>query len=69
MLTNIDNTILGAGKLGAGQTALVNEGTIVATGDDELGLDTGDERDHQLGTLEATGPVDWSSAATSTTRV
>ncbi len=35
-LTNVDNTISGAGQLGAGQMTLINEGTIVATGTQAL---------------------------------
>ena len=35
-LTNVDNTISGAGQLGEGQMTLVNEGTIDATGTNAL---------------------------------
>ena len=40
-LTNVDNTISGAGQLGDGQMTLVNEGSIVATGSNALVIDTG----------------------------
>jgi hypothetical protein len=54
-LTNVDNTISGAGQLGAGQMELVNEGTIVATGTNALVIDTGANVITNSGTLEATG--------------
>ncbi len=54
-LTNVDNTISGAGQLGAGQLTLVNEGTIDATGDSSLVIDTGANAVTNSGTLEATG--------------
>jgi hypothetical protein len=54
-LTNVDNTISGAGQLGAGQMALVNDGTIVATGFHALVIDTGANVVTNNGTLEATG--------------
>jgi hypothetical protein len=54
-LTNVDNTISGAGQLGAGQLELVNEGTIVATGTNALIIDTGANTIVNSGTLEATG--------------
>ncbi|MBR0871409.1 VCBS domain-containing protein, partial [Bradyrhizobium tropiciagri] len=53
--TNVDNTISGAGHLGAGQMVLVNEGTIVATGSNSLDIDTGSSSVINSGTLEATG--------------
>ena len=55
VLTNVDNTISGAGQLGAGQMALVNEGTIVATGSNALDIDTGANVITNSGTLEASG--------------
>jgi hypothetical protein len=54
-LTNVDNTISGAGHLGAGQMTLVNDGTIVATGSHALVIDTGANVVTNTGTLEATG--------------
>ncbi|MBR1298600.1 VCBS domain-containing protein [Bradyrhizobium sp. AUGA SZCCT0042] len=54
-LTNVDNTISGAGQLGAGQMILVNEGTIIATGTNSLEIDTGANTVLNSGTLEATG--------------
>src|SRR5262249_3630896 len=54
-LTNVDNTISGAGHLGAGQMTLVNDGTIVATGSHALVIDTGANVVTNAGTLEATG--------------
>jgi len=54
-LTNVDNTISGAGQLGAGQMTLVNEGTIIATGTNALLIDTGPNLVFNSGTLEATG--------------
>jgi hypothetical protein len=53
-LTNVDNTISGAGQLGAGQMTLVNDGTIVATGSHALVIDTGANVVTNIGTLEAT---------------
>ncbi|WP_244105915.1 beta strand repeat-containing protein [Burkholderia ambifaria] len=54
-LVNVDNTITGAGQLGAGQLTLVNEGTIVADGANALVIDTGTHAIANAGTLEATG--------------
>jgi hypothetical protein len=54
-LTNVDNTISGAGQLGAGEMTLVNDGTIVATGTNALIIDTGPNVVINAGTLEATG--------------
>ncbi|MET3843466.1 VCBS repeat-containing protein [Bradyrhizobium sp. OAE829] len=54
-LTNVDNTISGAGQLGAGQMILINEGTIIATGTNSLEIDTGAHTIVNSGTLEATG--------------
>jgi len=56
-LTNVDNTISGAGQLGAGEMTLVNDqfGTIIATGSNALIIDTGSNVVTNAGTLEATG--------------
>ncbi|MET3623660.1 Ig-like domain-containing protein [Burkholderia ambifaria] len=54
-LVNVNNTITGAGQLGAGQLTLVNEGTIVADGANTLVIDTGTHAVANAGTLEATG--------------
>jgi hypothetical protein len=54
-LTNVDNTISGAGQIGAGQLTLINEGTINATGASPLTVDTGVNAVTNAGTLEATG--------------
>jgi hypothetical protein len=54
-LTNIDNTITGAGHLGDGSLSLVNDGTIIATGVNALLIDTGSNVIVNAGTLEATG--------------
>ena len=54
-LTNLDNTISGAGRLGGGQMTLDNAGTINATGSNALEIDTGDNAVLNSGTLEATG--------------
>jgi hypothetical protein len=54
-LTNVDNTISGAGQLGDGQMTLVNEGTIDATGTNALVVDTGSKVITNSGILEATG--------------
>ena len=54
-LTNMDNTIFGAGQLGAGQMALINDGTIAAIGTHALVVDTGTNVLTNAGTLEATG--------------
>jgi hypothetical protein len=54
-LTNVDNTISGAGHVGAGELVLVNEGTIMATGTNSLDIDTGANAVTNSGTLEATG--------------
>ncbi|WP_029586060.1 Ig-like domain-containing protein, partial [Bradyrhizobium sp. URHD0069] len=54
-VTNVDNTISGAGQLGAGQMILINEGTIIATGTNSLDIDTGTNIVINVGTLEATG--------------
>ena len=54
-LTNVDNTISGAGQLGGGQLRLHNEGTIIASGGNALTVDTGANVVVNAGTLEATG--------------
>jgi hypothetical protein len=54
-LVNVDNTISGAGQLGAGQLDLDNAGDIIATGTHALVIDTGDNVIENTGTLEATG--------------
>ena len=54
-LTNVDNTISGAGQIGAGTLTLVNEGTIDATGTNPLTVDTGANAVTNSGTLEASG--------------
>jgi hypothetical protein len=55
MLTNVDNTISGAGRLGKGQMTLVNTATIIATGSSALVIDTGANAVINSGTLEAIG--------------
>ena len=52
-LHNIDNIISGAGQLGSGQMTLINEGTIIATGDHPLVIDSGSNPIVNSGTLEA----------------
>jgi hypothetical protein len=54
-LTNMDNTIFGAGQLGARQMTLINNGTIAAIGTHALVIDTGTNVVTNAGTLEATG--------------
>ncbi|WP_433704552.1 Ig-like domain-containing protein [Paraburkholderia sacchari] len=54
-LINVDNTISGAGQIGAGQLSLDNGGTIVANGTHSLLIDTGSNAVVNTGTLEATG--------------
>jgi T1SS-143 domain-containing protein len=54
-LSNADNTISGAGQLGAGEMALVNNGIIIATGSHALIIDTGANVVTNTGTLEASG--------------
>ena len=53
-LTNVDNTIPGAGELDAGQMTLGNAGTIVATETHALTIDTGVNAVVNTGTLSAT---------------
>ena len=54
-LTNVDNTISGAGQLGEGQLTLHNQGTIIASGSNALTIDTGANEVVNSGTLRATG--------------
>ncbi|WP_439375552.1 beta strand repeat-containing protein [Bradyrhizobium sp. DASA03120] len=54
-LTNVDNTISGAGHLGNGFMVLINEGNIIATVTNALEIDTGANTITNSGTLEATG--------------
>ena len=54
-LTNVDNTISGAGQLGGGRLRLHNEGTIIASGGNALTVDTGANVVVNAGTLKATG--------------
>ncbi|QCJ85430.1 beta strand repeat-containing protein [Bradyrhizobium sp. WBAH23] len=54
-LTNIDNTISGAGQLGEGTLRLVNQGTINATGTNALEIDTGSNIIVNSGTIAASG--------------
>ncbi len=54
-LTNVDNTISGAGQLGGGQMTLDNQGVIVADGASALIIDTGSHAVVNSGTLAATG--------------
>jgi hypothetical protein len=54
-LINIDNTISGAGQIGAGQMTLLNAGTIVADGANALVIDTGSNVVNNSGTLGALG--------------
>ena len=54
-LTNVDNTISGAGQLVEGQLRLHNEGTIIASGSNALTIDTAANAIVNSGTLEAVG--------------
>ncbi|TPN94158.1 VCBS domain-containing protein, partial [Mesorhizobium sp. B1-1-5] len=54
-LTNVDNTISGAGQLGDGMLGLDNRGIIIASGSNALVIDTGGSVVANSGTLEATG--------------
>ena len=56
VLTNVDNTIAGAGQIGAGSLTLVNAGTINAAGVNALVIDTGSNAVVNTGRIEATGP-------------
>ncbi|WP_223517512.1 beta strand repeat-containing protein, partial [Pseudomonas sp. GL-B-19] len=55
VLTNADNTISGAGQLGAGQMMLVNSGLILASGVNALVIDTGSSAVTNSGVLQASG--------------
>ncbi|MFI4948530.1 MAG: beta strand repeat-containing protein, partial [Alphaproteobacteria bacterium] len=55
-LTNRDNTITGAGRIGDAAMTLRNAGVIDATGVDPLVLDTGNNRISNSGVIEAAGP-------------
>ena len=55
VLTNVDNTISGAGQLGAGQLTLVNAGLILADGSHALVIDAGSNAVSNSGVMEATG--------------
>jgi hypothetical protein len=55
-LTNVNNTISGAGQIGDWQMTLINQGTIVATGTHALTIDTGLNAVINSGVMEATGP-------------
>ncbi|AZD28183.1 type I secretion C-terminal target domain-containing protein [Pseudomonas chlororaphis] len=55
VLTNVDNRISGAGQLGAGQMILANAGLILASGMNNLVLDTGTHTISNSGVLESTG--------------
>jgi hypothetical protein len=55
VFTNVDNTISGAGQFGGGHMALVNQGTINATGSNALNIDTGANAIVNSGTLESSG--------------
>jgi hypothetical protein len=54
-LTNVDNTISGAGHLGNGQLTLINHGTIIADGYNALVIDTGANVIANSGTMQSTG--------------
>ncbi|MBA3811730.1 MAG: hypothetical protein H0X27_08855, partial [Caulobacteraceae bacterium] len=56
-LTNVDNTISGAGQLGNGQMTLINQasGVVDATGANALVLNTGSQIVTNAGLFEATG--------------
>ncbi|WP_263293041.1 beta strand repeat-containing protein [Pseudomonas sp. BF-R-30] len=55
VLTNADNTISGAGQLGAGQMMVVNSGLIHASGVNALLIDTGNSAVTNTGVLQASG--------------
>jgi hypothetical protein len=54
-LTNVDNVIEGAGRIGNGSLTLTNSGTITATGSHALIIDTGANTIANSGVLGATG--------------
>jgi hypothetical protein len=55
VLKNVNDTIVGAGQLGAGQLTLSNAGTIDAVGNNALVLNTGSIAATNSGLMEATG--------------
>ncbi|MDR6610159.1 VCBS domain-containing protein, partial [Pseudomonas synxantha] len=55
VLTNADNTLSGAGQLGAGQMMLINSGLILANGVNAMVIDTGSNAVTNTGVLEASG--------------
>jgi hypothetical protein len=55
LLTNVDNTIAGAGQIGAGRLTLNNSGTINATGTHALVLNTGANTITNSGLFSAIG--------------
>jgi hypothetical protein len=55
VLNNLDNTISGAGLLGAGHLSIANAGTILADGAHTLVIDTGANVVANSGLMEATG--------------
>jgi len=67
-LTNVDNTITGAGQLGIGQMTLVNQlhGVIDGVGANALIIDTGANAITNAGTIESDGTVVINSAVTNT---
>ena len=54
-LVNVDNTISGAGLIGAGNLSFVNHGTVIADGAHALTIDTGASAFQNDGMVEATG--------------
>lgn len=54
-MTNVDNTISGAGQIGNGQMMLVNDGIIDSTATNPLVVDTGSNAVVNNGSLEADG--------------
>ena len=55
MLNNVDNTISGAGQIGAGQRTLVNAGTIIANGSHALVSTWARSTIANSGVIEASG--------------
>ena len=55
ILVNLDNTISGAGQLGAGQMTLANAGVISANGVNALRINTGTNKVLNTGTLQSVG--------------
>jgi hypothetical protein len=54
-LVNVDNTISGAGQIGAGLLTLENHGTIIADGVNSLVIDTGPNEIVNMGMLAGSG--------------